>query len=104
MRNNQQVDLGFRSFVSEPEMITCPKCGHKHDAYKTCEKCGWTCSKTFNELSRRQQEQIQEQIQKWLQAQQAQTQQTPARQVQQAEEPEETEHDTPGAMPDEGAY
>ena len=63
-----QVDLGFRSFVSEPEKIKCPNCGYEHDAYKTCEKCGWTCSKAFAELSRRQQEQIQ----KWLQVQQAQ--------------------------------
>lgn len=36
-----QKDLGFREYVEEPEMITCPNCGCEHDPYKTC-KCGLT--------------------------------------------------------------
>ena len=41
-----QKDLGFREYVEEPEMITCPNCGCEHDPYKTC-KCGLTWKQTM---------------------------------------------------------
>lgn len=41
-----QKDLGFREYIEEPEMVTCPKCSKKHNAYKTC-KCGMTWKETM---------------------------------------------------------
>lgn len=44
-----QKDLGFREYVEDPEIITCPKCGQKHDAYQKC-KCGLTWKETMTKI------------------------------------------------------
>ena len=44
-----QADLGYRDYVSNPEMIKCPKCHRQHDAYQTC-RCGMTWNQTITQI------------------------------------------------------